>query len=200
EEERRVDDEVREADAHRDEEKMVFAEGHEEDEHLQGQRRLDGLTKREEPWFEHLTEFVYEGAHWFKQDGAYQCLEHPDRLWGADLPGGGMTDEQMHNLYPLLYSKQMYLGFRETDERDSGIPERTFPFTPDGWAGLQRWTGTWTGDTGGGEEPLVACGPGQQWFLHGDDPNRSRVLTVMAWDLNGSRTEPVWVRWPFSVT
>ncbi|MFW5869212.1 MAG: TIM-barrel domain-containing protein, partial [Armatimonadota bacterium] len=148
EEERRVDDEVREADAARDEQKMVFAEGHEEDEHLQGQMRLDKITKPEEPWFDHLKTFVYEGAHWFKQDGAYQCLEHPDRLWG-----NGMTDEQMHNLYPLLYSKQMYLGFAETDERDSGVPERTFPFTPDGWAGLQRWTGTWTGDTGGGEEP-----------------------------------------------
>lgn len=152
EEERRVDAEVREADAARAEERVVFAEGHEIDEQLQGQKRLDRITRPEEPWFEHLRKFVYEGAHWFKQDGAYQCLEHPDRLWG-----NGMSDEQMHNLYPLLYSKQMYLGFRETDERDSGIAERTFPFTPDGWAGLQRWTGTWTGDTGGGEEPLVAC-------------------------------------------
>ncbi len=153
EEERHVDDEVREADAARDEDQEFFAEGHEQDEHLSaGQRRLDRITRPEEPWFEHLKEFVFEGAHWFKQDGAYQCLEHPDRLWG-----NGMTDDQMHNLYPLLYSKQMYLGFRETDERDSAVPERTFPFTPDGWAGVQRWTGTWTGDTGGGEEPLVAC-------------------------------------------
>ena len=151
-EERRVEEDVRAADAARNEERMVFAEGHEEDEHLQGQVRMDKITRPEEPWFEHLKKFVYEGAHWFKQDGAYQCLEHPDRLWG-----NGMTDEQMHNLYPLLYSKQMYLGFRETDERDSGVAERTFPFTPDGWAGLQRWTGTWTGDTGGGPEPLVAC-------------------------------------------
>jgi alpha-glucosidase (family GH31 glycosyl hydrolase) len=89
---------------------------------------------------------VDEGAHWFKQDGANQVLEHPDRLWG-----NGMTDARMHNLYPLLYSRQMLQGFRE----HTGL--RTFTFTPSGWAGLQALTGTWTGDTGGGEGPLVAC-------------------------------------------
>ncbi len=152
EEERRVDPDLREAEAEREKDTLVFADGHEVDQNLQGQRRLDRLTRLQEPWFDHLQKFVFEGAHWFKQDGAFQCLEHPDRLWG-----NGMLDDQMHNLYPLLYSKQMFLGFREYTERERGTAERTFPFTPDGWAGLQRWTGTWTGDTGGGEEPLVAC-------------------------------------------
>lgn len=152
EEERRVDPEIREAEAQRDEQKLTFAEGHEVDEHLQGKRRCDGITRPDEPWFRHLEEFVFDGAHWFKQDGGFQVLEHPDRVWG-----NGMLDEEMHNLYPLLYSKQMYLGFREYTERERPAAERTFPFTPDGWAGVQRWTGTWTGDTGGGEEPLVAC-------------------------------------------
>jgi len=126
--------------------KAAFAEGHEVDEHLIHARRMDPWTRPEEPWFEHLKKFVDEGAHWFKQDGSNQVLDHPDRLWG-----NGMLDAEMHNLYPLLYSRQMYLGFREHTGR------RTFPFTPAGWAGLQRWTGTWTGDTGGGEGPLVAC-------------------------------------------
>ncbi|MEA3402936.1 MAG: glycoside hydrolase family 31 protein [Armatimonadota bacterium] len=146
EEERRVDPELKQAEQQRDAERAAFATGHEVDERPSGQRRLDRLTRQEEPWFQHLQRFVDEGAHWFKQDGAYQVLEHPDRLWG-----NGMTDAQMHNLYPLIYSKQMYLGFREHTER------RTFPFTPAGWAGLQRWTGTWTGDTGGEEGPLGAC-------------------------------------------
>jgi len=147
EEERRVAPELRAAEAERRDEAGVFAAGHEIDEHFANQqRRLDGLTRPDEPWFRHLEAFVEEGAHWFKQDGAYQVLDHPDRLWGNE-----MTDSQMHNLYPLLYSKQMYLGFRESKR------ERTFPFTPSGWAGVQRWTGTWTGDTGGGEKPLVAC-------------------------------------------
>ncbi|MEW6354787.1 MAG: TIM-barrel domain-containing protein [Planctomycetota bacterium] len=121
--------------------------GYEQDALLmKGARRMDPGTKPDVPWFEHLKDFVDQGVEWFKQDGANQVLTHPDRLWG-----NGMLDDEMHNLYPLLYSKQMYLGFREHTNR------RPFCFTPAGWAGLQRWTGTWTGDTGGEENTLVAC-------------------------------------------
>ena len=123
-----------------------FAAGHEQDEHLGGTRRQDTLTKRDEAWFDHLKPFVDQGAHWFKQDGANQVLAHPDRLWG-----NGMRDDEMHNLYPLLYSEQMTRGFREHTGR------RPFGFTVSGWVGLQRHTATWTGDTGGGEGPVVAC-------------------------------------------
>lgn len=123
------------------------AGGFEQDKHLmQGARRLDPWTRPEEPWFQHLKDFVDQGAEWFKQDGANQVLTHPDRLWG-----NGMLDSEMHNLYPLLYSRQMYDGFREHTGR------RPFCFTPAGWAGLQRYTATWTGDTGGEEGPLAAC-------------------------------------------
>ncbi len=148
EEERHVDPALKAAETDSEEAraKAAFAEGHEVDEHLGHPRRMDPWTRPEEPWFEHLKKFVDEGAHWFKQDGANQVLDHPDRLWG-----NGMTDDEMHNLYPLLYSRQMYQGFREHTGR------RTFTFTPAGWAGLQAWTGTWTGDTGGEEGPLVAC-------------------------------------------
>ena len=61
-----------------------------------------------------------------------------------------MDDEEMHNLYPLFYSRQMHEGFREHTGR------RATCFTPSGYAGLQRWTGTWAGDTGGGPKPLVS--------------------------------------------
>ncbi|MFH0963096.1 MAG: TIM-barrel domain-containing protein [Planctomycetota bacterium] len=107
--------------------------------------RIDPLTKPGEPWFEHLKKFIDQGAELFKQDGSVQVLPHPDRKWA-----NGMDDEEMHNLYPLLYSRQMYEGFREhTGRRATG-------FTVDGWAGFQRWTGTWAGDTGGGPKPLVS--------------------------------------------
>ncbi len=122
------------------------AGGFEQDEHLTHARRMDTLTRPDEPWYRHLTDFVDQGAHWFKQDGANQVLDHPDRLYG-----NGMHDDEMHNLYPLLYSKQMYQGFKEHTGR------RPFTFTVGGWAGLQRWTSTWTGDTGGEEGPLGAC-------------------------------------------
>jgi len=48
-----------------------------------------------EPWFEHLKKFVDQGAAAFKLDGSSQVIEHPTRKWG-----NGMTDEEMHNLYP----------------------------------------------------------------------------------------------------
>ena len=140
EEERRIGES---ADADADE--GAWSEGHEIDHNLEGAKRMDGLTRPDEPWFEHLKKFVDQGAEWFKQDGASQVLSHPDRLYG-----NGMRDDEMHNLNPLLYSKQMYLGFREHTGR------RPFGFTVSGWAGLQRWTGTWTGDTGGEEGPLGA--------------------------------------------
>lgn len=118
----------------------------EPDENLRMPRYLDRLTRKDEPWFEHHKKFVDQGVDLFKQDGAYQVLDHPDRLWA-----NGMTDAEMHNLYPLLYSRQMHEGFREHTKR------RACCFTPAGWAGLQRYTGTWTGDTGGGPGTVLAC-------------------------------------------
>ncbi|MDD3925493.1 MAG: glycoside hydrolase family 31 protein [bacterium] len=118
----------------------------EQDAHFTAPTVMDKITKPEEPWFEHLKKFVDQGADMFKQDGALQVTEHPDRLWG-----NGMSDKEMHNLYPLLYSQQMYEGFKEHTGR------RPCCFTAAGWAGLQRYTGTWTGDTGGEAKTLVAC-------------------------------------------
>jgi len=118
----------------------------EKDLHFTEPVRLDPYTKPDEPWFEHLKRFVDQGADLFKQDGSMQVCDHPDRLWG-----NGMADEEMHNLYPLLYSQQMYEGFKEHTGR------RPCCYTPAGWAGLQRHAGTWTGDTGGGPKTLVAC-------------------------------------------
>ncbi len=117
--------------------------GWEVDEHLELNRCADDITRRDVPWFEHLKKFVDQGIDFFKQDGAFQVCEHPDRLWGNE-----MTDAEMHNLYPLLYSRQMHEGFAEHTGR------RPVVFTPSGWTGFQAWCGTWTGDTGGRLETL----------------------------------------------
>ncbi len=122
-----------------------FHEGAEIDEHFAAPRLSDTITKKDEPWFKHLEKFVDQGADFFKQDGAYQVCTHPDRVWG-----NGMLDAEMHNLYPLLYSRQMHEGFSEK----TGL--RPVVFTPAGWAGFQAWCGTWTGDTGGRLETLGA--------------------------------------------
>ncbi|TMV45250.1 DUF5110 domain-containing protein [Paenibacillus mesophilus] len=106
---------------------------------------MDRLTKRDEPWFRHLTAFVDQGVKAFKMDGARQVNEHPDRKWG-----NGMDDEELHNAYPVLLNKQMYEGFRE----HTGL--RPMIYTSSGYAGIQRYAATWAGDTGGGPKPLIS--------------------------------------------
>ncbi len=125
--------------------KNAFHTGDEKDEHLSHPIFLDSVTKRSEAWFEHLKKFVDWGADFFKQDGAWQVCDHPDRLFG-----NGKTDAEMHNLYPLCYSRQMYEGFAEYTHR------RPVVFTVSGWTGFQCHCGTWTGDTGGRLETLGA--------------------------------------------
>lgn len=116
-----------------------------QDEHLDGVVRIDQITKPGEPWFKHLQKFVDDGADAFKLDGARQVLFHPDRHWF-----NGMQDYEMHNLYPVIYGKQMANGFAEYTGR------RPMIYSPGGYAGIQQYTASWTGDTGGGEKPL--CG------------------------------------------
>jgi alpha-glucosidase len=105
----------------------------------------DKLTKPEEPWFEHLRKFVDQGASAFKMDGALQVNEHPDRTYG-----NGLTDAEMHNLYPILLNKQMSLGFKAHTGR------RAMIYSSGGYLGIQQFAATWAGDTGGGPKPLVS--------------------------------------------
>ena len=118
----------------------------EKDEHFgHGPILMDKLTRPEEPWFEHLKKFVDQGVSAFKMDGALQVNEHPDRKWA-----NGMDDEEMHNLYPLLLNKQMSLGFGEQTGR------RAMIYSSGGYAGIQQYSATWAGDTGGGPKPLIS--------------------------------------------
>ena len=98
-----------------------------------------------EPWFEHLQKFVDQGVSCFKLDGCAQVVEHPKRKWG-----NGMTDEEMHNLYPVIYAKQMACGFEEHARR------RSMVYSAGGYAGIQQYVATWAGDTGGGAKPLAS--------------------------------------------
>ena len=100
-----------------------------------------------EPWFDHLKKFVDDGASMFKLDGAGQVTLklNPERRWA-----NGMDDYEMINLYPLLYSKQMHNGFKEHTGR------RAMIFTVGGYSGIQRYSATWAGDTGGGPGPMIS--------------------------------------------
>ena len=121
------------------------ADDFEVDYHFHNPVRMDKITRPEEPWFEHLKKFVDQGVSAFKMDGANQVNEHPDRCWG-----NGMSDEEMHNLYPVLLNKQMHIGFKEHTGR------RPMIYSSGGYAGIQRYSATWAGDTGGGPKPLVS--------------------------------------------
>lgn len=119
---------------------------YEQDTHLNvGQERLDEVKEMEKGWFDHLKKFADQGASCFKLDGAFQVIEHPDRKWG-----NGMDDAEAHNLYPVLYAKQMSQGFSDFTGRRSMI------YSAGGYSGVQQYAATWAGDTGGGFGPMVS--------------------------------------------
>ena len=72
-----------------------------------------------------------------------QVIEHPGRKWG-----NGMTDEEMHNLYPVIYAKQMAQGFENHTHRAMVFAG--------GYTGVQQFVASWAGDTGGGPQPLAS--------------------------------------------
>lgn len=116
-----------------------------QDAHLLSSHRIDNMTKPGEPWFEHLKKFVDNGAAAFKLDGSTQVLFHPDRLWG-----GKYTDDEVHNIYPVLLAKQMTQGFRDYTDR------RLMLYSAGAYTGVQQFAATWAGDTGGGLKTLVS--------------------------------------------
>lgn len=116
------------------------------DEHFtNSDRKMDTLTNPKEPWFEHLKKFVDQGVSAFKLDGSNQVLDHSDRLYG-----NGMVDKEVHNLYPIIYAKQMSLGYSEHTGK------RAMIYTAAGYTGIQKYAATWAGDTGGGFGSLVS--------------------------------------------
>ena len=115
------------------------------DPHLTGAVWSDMLTEKDEPWFEHLKKFVDNGAAAFKLDGSAQVLHHPDRLWA-----GKYKDTEAHNVYPVIYAKQMQNGYRAYTDR------RLQLYTAGAYIGTQRYAATWAGDTGGGSGTVVS--------------------------------------------
>ncbi|MFE6336803.1 TIM-barrel domain-containing protein [Streptomyces sp. NPDC057798] len=61
------------------------------------------------------------------------------------LEGRGGDHREGHNVYALCMARAAYEGLRELAPR-----ERPFVFSRSGWAGLQRYGGTWSGDVATG--------------------------------------------------
>ena len=115
------------------------------DPHLACPEYMDRLTHRDVPWFDHLKKFCDNGASAFKLDGAFQTNDHPDRLWA-----GKYFDDEVHNAYPVIYTKQMQEGFANHTGRRAVI------YTSCLFSGTQRYAASWAGDTGGGYDTVVA--------------------------------------------
>jgi len=122
----------------KEEEKEENVQRHIVDEHLGIDVKSDKITDRNVPWFEHLKKFVDQGVSTFKMDACKQVLNHSDRLWG-----GKYFDDEVHNIYNVLLSKQMVNGFKEYTDR------RLFYYTAGAYVGTQQFSATWAGDTGG---------------------------------------------------
>jgi alpha-glucosidase len=58
-----------------------------------------------------------------------------------DLEGRGGDHREAHNVYGLAMARAGYEGLRELRPQ-----ERPFLFSRSGWAGMQRYGGTWSGD------------------------------------------------------
>ena len=110
--------------------------------------KADEFREGDMPWFEHLKPFVDQGARAFKLDGSAQVAPYagkPGRKWA-----NGMKEEEAHNLYTVIYDKQMAKGYEDYTGR------RAMVYSAGGYAGVQRYVATWAGDTGGGVRPLVS--------------------------------------------
>ncbi|MFD7818256.1 TIM-barrel domain-containing protein [Streptomyces sp. NPDC059785] len=67
------------------------------------------------------------------------------------LEGRGGDHREAHNVYALCMARAAYEGLRELAPH-----ERPFLFSRSGWAGLQRYGGTWSGDVATGWPGLRA--------------------------------------------
>lgn len=67
------------------------------------------------------------------------------------LDGRGGDHREAHNVYALCMARAAYEGLRELSPK-----ERPFLFSRSGWAGMQRYGGSWSGDVAAGWPGLRA--------------------------------------------
>jgi len=98
-------------------------------------------------WGEQHAEYLRLGIDGFWNDmnepSVFAAFGDPSlpKSTRADLDGRGGDHREAHNLYGLLMSRATYEAVRR--QRPD---RRPFVLTRAGWAGVQRYAGTWTGD------------------------------------------------------
>ena len=92
-----------------------------------------------EPWFDHLRQFVGDGAASFKVDPCH-VVDNTDE---TRVYANGKAEPEMHNLMQTLCAKEMYDGAAET----TGM--RPMHHFCGGYTGTGAFTAATTGDSGG---------------------------------------------------
>lgn len=103
------------------------------------EERLAGGEGKLAPWYEHVKQFVNDGADGFKLDPADMTMRiNPNKVYT-----NGETEMAMHNISQVLVMKQMHEGFAEQ------MGKRPFIHYCGGYTGQQHWGAATTGDNGG---------------------------------------------------
>ena len=96
-------------------------------------------------WYDHVKQFVNDGADGFKIDPADMVLRvNPEKVYT-----NGKSELEMHNISQVLVMKQMFQGFTEQ------MNKRPFIHYSGGYIGQQHWGGATTGDNGGLEGSMI---------------------------------------------
>lgn len=108
------------------------------------ERRIGGEGKLR-AWYDHVKQFVDDGADGFKIDPADMLMRiEPNKYYT-----NGKSELEMHNISQVLVMKQMQLGFAEQ------MNMRPYIHYSGGYSGQQRWGAATTGDNGGLEGSMI---------------------------------------------
>lgn len=97
------------------------------------------------PWYEHIKQFVNDGADGFKMDPSDMVMRiNPNKIYT-----NGKSELEMHNVSQVLVAKHMNSGFC------AQMNKRPFIHYCGGYTGQQRWGAATTGDNGGLEGAMI---------------------------------------------
>jgi alpha-glucosidase (family GH31 glycosyl hydrolase)/AraC-like DNA-binding protein len=136
----------------------------------------------EKAWFDQLLAFIDDGIDAFKVPSQNQTIPHPDRRYA-----NGMSDNELHNLYPILLGKQMYEDYR------AKTGKRPMIHAVVGYTGMQQFTATECGKYGLRSTAVIsALNSGLSGHahtaihMHVDEPEGIHAGFLLPWAQNNS--------------
>ncbi|MDF2716672.1 MAG: xylS [Paenibacillus sp.] len=151
-----------------------------------GGQHLASLSSAEErtesSWYDQLATFVEDGVDAFKIPSANLAIAHPERRYA-----NGMSDNELHNLQPILLYKQMYEGYRKQTGK------RPMIHAVVGFTGMQQYMATECGKYGSrATSVLSALNSGLSGHahtaiqMHVAEPEGIHAAFLLPWSQNNS--------------